>query len=64
ATLADALRALHLTTNDVDTAYGLIAVDPDRGTYALRVDDPVAARVAAAGGTVFSDPRVETGGED
>ncbi len=60
ATLADALRALHLTAADVDVDYGLIAVDPDRGTYALRVDDPAVARVAAAGCTVFADPRIET----
>ncbi|WP_024799393.1 hypothetical protein [Nocardia sp. BMG51109] len=57
ATLDDALCALHLTRSDVDTAYGLVAVDPDRGTYALRVDDRAAARATTA--TVFSDPHVE-----
>ncbi|QIS22537.1 hypothetical protein [Nocardia terpenica] len=60
ATLNDALRALHLTPSEVDTGYGLVAVDPNRGTYALRVDEPVAERVAAtSGATVFADPRIE-----
>ncbi|WP_280330851.1 hypothetical protein, partial [Nocardia wallacei] len=50
ATLADAQRALHQTTNDVDTAKGHIALDPDRGTNAQRVDHPVPPPLAAARG--------------
>ncbi|MEU4432322.1 hypothetical protein AB0F65_16685 [Nocardia rhamnosiphila] len=45
--LADALRELGPAEDEVDRAYGLIAVDPDTGRFALRV------------ATVFADPPVE-----
>ncbi|WP_069161575.1 hypothetical protein [Nocardia altamirensis] len=62
ATLATALRELELTADDVDTAFGLVAVDPDQGLYALRVTDAAAARMSTGGNgnvEVFADPRVE-----
>lgn len=61
ATLADALRVLHLTEADVDTGYGLICLDPDDNLYTLRVDDAVATRMSEADsvGTVYADPRIE-----
>lgn len=66
ATLADALRVLHLTEADVDTGYGLICLDPDDNLYTLRVDDTVAARMSEAdsGATVYADPRIEPAGPD
>lgn len=61
ATLEAALRQLKLTVDDVDTAYGLVAVDPANGLYALRVTDAAAARMATAGPgiEIFADPRIE-----
>lgn len=62
ATLAAALRELHLTEDEVDLAYGLIAVDPALQLYALRVTEPAASRVAAGASDaaeVFADPRIE-----
>ncbi|WP_405485641.1 hypothetical protein [Nocardia sp. NBC_00511] len=67
ATLEVALRTLGLPASDVDTAYGLIALDPEQGLYALRVTDSAATRLTAAAEpdiTVFADPRIETSGED
>ncbi|MEU7137926.1 hypothetical protein ABZ942_00600 [Nocardia sp. NPDC046473] len=63
ATLEAALRELKLTADDVDTAYGLVAVDPANGLYALRVTDAAAARMTTAGPgvEVFADPRIEPG---
>lgn len=61
ATLEAALRELKLTADDVDTAYGLVAVDPENGLYALRVTDAAAARMNSngTGVDVFADPRIE-----
>ncbi|PXX69326.1 hypothetical protein DFR70_1021015 [Nocardia tenerifensis] len=58
-----ALRELHLTADDVDTAYGLVAVDPEQGLYALRVTDAAAARMGTDGSgvQVFADPRIGPG---
>lgn len=67
ATLEVALRTLGLPASDVDTAYGLIALDPEQGLYVLRVSDSAATRLTAAAEsdvTVFADPRIETTGED
>ncbi|MFD6157645.1 hypothetical protein ACFWF7_36950 [Nocardia sp. NPDC060256] len=63
ATLEAALRELKLTADDVDTAYGLVPVDPANGLYALRVTDAAAARMTDAGPgvVVFADPRIEPG---
>ncbi|WP_433657708.1 hypothetical protein ACQPW1_38785 [Nocardia sp. CA-128927] len=63
ATLDAALRELKLTVDDVDAAYGLVAVDPANGLYALRVTDAAAARMTTTGSGVeiFADPRIEPG---
>lgn len=64
ATLADALRKLQLTIDDVDAAFGLVAVDPEQNLYALRVTDTAAARMATNGQgdvEIFADPRIEPG---
>ncbi|MBF6327332.1 hypothetical protein [Nocardia transvalensis] len=59
--LTDALRVLQLAKEDVDTAFGLVAVDPDAGLYAIRVTDDAAARLTTSGNgaTIFADPRIE-----
>ncbi|MEU4313791.1 hypothetical protein [Nocardia sp. NPDC024068] len=57
--LADAVRALGLTDDEVDSDYGLIELDPDTGRFALRVQARVAARLAADPAvTVFADPPI------
>ncbi|WP_214317164.1 hypothetical protein [Nonomuraea sediminis] len=55
ATLADAIDRLDLAEEDVDTSYGLVAVDPDEGLYALRVTD----RAGRKAGPPFADPKIE-----
>ncbi|MGW5385893.1 hypothetical protein [Nocardia sp. NPDC003963] len=58
--LADAVRALDLAESEVDCEYGLIALDPDTGRFALRVTASAAARLAAdTATTVFADPPIE-----
>ncbi|GAA2868483.1 hypothetical protein GCM10010517_28290 [Streptosporangium fragile] len=60
ATLADAMRRLGLSEEEVDTGYGLVSVDPDRGLYGLRVSESAADRLdPGTGGGVYSDPRIE-----
>ncbi|MGA6208572.1 hypothetical protein ACPESR_27835 [Nocardia testacea] len=62
--LADALRELGLAEDEVDREYGLIAVDPDTGRFALRVAASAAARLASgSAATVFADPPVEPLGD-
>ncbi|MET8797739.1 hypothetical protein ABZV91_15035 [Nocardia sp. NPDC004568] len=62
--LADALRELGLAEDEVDREYGLIAVDPDTGRFALRVAASAAARLATGNAaTVFADPPVEPLGD-
>ncbi|MEU0566788.1 hypothetical protein ABZ297_15550 [Nonomuraea sp. NPDC005983] len=55
ATLADAVERLGLEEQDVDTAYGLVAIDPDEGLYALRVTGESAGRA----GQPYADPKIE-----
>ncbi|NUP26407.1 MAG: hypothetical protein HOQ36_10825 [Nocardia sp.] len=57
--LADALRELGLGEAEVDHEYGLIALDPETGRFALRVAASAAARLADTAATVFADPPVE-----
>ena len=58
--LADALRELDLAESEVDCEYGLIALDPETGRFALRVAASAATRLAAdTAATVFADPPVE-----
>ncbi|MBF6351936.1 hypothetical protein IU448_23390 [Nocardia flavorosea] len=63
--LADALRALDLAEDEVDCEYGLIALDPDAGRFALRVADAAAARLTVSGvARVFADPPIGSGTAD
>lgn len=55
ATLDDAIERLNLADDDVDRAYGLVAVDPDQGLYALRVTDAAGRRA----GPPYADPKIE-----
>ncbi|MEO3807632.1 hypothetical protein ABGB17_01370 [Sphaerisporangium sp. B11E5] len=59
ATLADARHELGLAEDEVDTAYGLVPLDPDQGLYALRVTEPAAGRAAPPAGGPYSDPPIE-----
>ncbi|MEN3539210.1 hypothetical protein AAH991_29135 [Microbispora sp. ZYX-F-249] len=69
ATLEAAMRRLGLTEDEVDTAYGLVPVDPDRNLYVLRVTEDAGRRVGGQGtggadsgradGGPYSDPPIE-----
>ncbi|WP_327085089.1 hypothetical protein OIE66_22260 [Nonomuraea sp. NBC_01738] len=54
ATLDDAIERLGLREEEVDTGYGLVAIDPDQGLYGLRVTDEAGHRM----GPPFSDPKI------
>ncbi|HEX4815064.1 MAG TPA: hypothetical protein VFV66_20165 [Nonomuraea sp.] len=56
AGLGDALAALGLSEDEVDTDYGLVAVDPAAGLYVLRVTEEAGRRVD---GDVYADPPTE-----
>ncbi|MEV7806744.1 hypothetical protein AB0O28_27730 [Microbispora sp. NPDC088329] len=49
ATLEEAMRRLDLTADEVDTAYGLVPVDPARNLYVLRVTEDAGRRVGDPG---------------
>ncbi|WP_310741880.1 hypothetical protein [Microbispora sp. H13382] len=65
ATLEAAMRRLDLAEDEVDTAYGLVPVDPDRDLYVLRVTEDAGRRVGDSGGAgvadggPYSDPPIE-----
>ncbi|MEV4460408.1 hypothetical protein ACWEQG_32155 [Microbispora sp. NPDC004025] len=64
ATLEAAMRRLDLAEDEVDTAYGLVPVDPDRDLYVLRVTEDAGRRVGGpdaggADGGPYSDPPIE-----
>lgn len=64
--LADVARMLGLNPDEIDREFGIIATDPGRGLYAVRVTTEAAARASAAlkarpaheGEGIFSDPRI------
>lgn len=63
--LADALRTLGLSEDEVDCDYGLIALDPDAGRFALRVGAAAAARLAnSTAARVFADPSIGSSSGD
>jgi hypothetical protein len=70
--LAEAAAALGLAAAELDAEFGVIATDPDRGLYAVRVAADAAARAEQAlnargvGGAegLFSDPPIESAGPD
>ncbi|MEV7006789.1 hypothetical protein [Streptosporangium sp. NPDC051022] len=60
ATLEQAMDRLGLSSEEVDTGYGLVLIDPGQGLYGLRVTEAAACRIdPAAGGGPYSDPRIE-----
>jgi hypothetical protein len=61
ATLQTAMERLDLAPDEVDTDYGLVPVDPDRGTFVLLVTEPAGRRVGSAEGAAgpFANPRIE-----
>ncbi|WP_280397678.1 hypothetical protein [Nocardia carnea] len=62
--LADALNALGLTEDEIDRDFGMVAVDPDAGRFALRVGAETAARLGDSSARVFADPPIESLGTD
>ena len=61
ANLEDAIRMLELTPDEVDTDYGLVPIDPERGKYVLLVTPAAAERIVQLSGVEgpFSNPRIE-----
>ncbi|MFD0660810.1 hypothetical protein [Thermocatellispora tengchongensis] len=57
ATLADALARLELAEEDVDTAFGLVPIDPGTGLYAVRVAEEASHRAANTAGGPSPTPR-------
>jgi hypothetical protein len=57
--LADAARQLKVTTEDLDASFGVVAVDPDRQLYSVRVRaDRVKPDESSEYRGPFSDPEV------
>ncbi|MFC4058888.1 hypothetical protein ACFOWE_11315 [Planomonospora corallina] len=60
ATLERALEELGLPEEEVDTGYGLVAIDPGQDLYGLRVSEAAARRMDRRGdGGPYSDPPIE-----
>ncbi|MGW4642504.1 hypothetical protein ACWEN6_28580 [Sphaerisporangium sp. NPDC004334] len=59
ATLEGAMRRLGLSEEEVDTAYGLVPLDPGQGLYAVRVTEQAGHRVTPPGEGPFADPPIE-----
>ncbi|WP_439648629.1 hypothetical protein [Herbidospora yilanensis] len=62
ATLDMALRELRLKKEEVDVAYGVVAIDPDHGLYGLRVSAMAAHRLTATPEAMdgpWADPKIE-----
>jgi hypothetical protein len=65
STIEDAQRRLGLADDEVDTAYGLVPVDPAHGTYALLVTEAAGARLQGAPEArgsyqgPFANPKIE-----
>jgi hypothetical protein len=58
-TLADAARQLKVTIEDLDASFGVVAVDPDRKLYSVRVRaDRVKADESSEYRGPFSDPEI------
>ena len=63
--VAEAAQSLGLAPEDLDPEFGVIATDPVRNLYAIRVPEEAAARAAGklgerSGGAegIFSDPKI------
>ncbi|GAA3155251.1 hypothetical protein GCM10010466_52770 [Planomonospora alba] len=60
ATLERAMEELGLPEEEVDTGYGLVAIDPGRSLYGLRVTEAAARRMDRREGSgPYSDPPIE-----
>ncbi|NNN34480.1 hypothetical protein HLK59_29785 [Streptomyces sp. S3(2020)] len=65
ASLEDAQRRLGLADDEVDTAYGLVPVDPAHGTCALLVTEEAASRIQGTAGAKgsyrgpYANPKIE-----
>lgn len=65
SSLEDAQRRLGLADDEVDTAYGLVPVDPAHGTYVLLVTEEAGSRIQGTAGAKgsykgpYANPRIE-----
>ena len=59
-TLIDAARQLRVPVEDVDASFGVVAVDPDKGLYSVRVrPDHLPPSESSEYRGPFSDPKIE-----
>jgi hypothetical protein len=59
--LEQAAETLHVAPSALDTAFGIVLVDPGRGIFTVRVDRAALDAAGAPDGGVegpFSDPRI------
>ncbi|MGI5466731.1 hypothetical protein [Streptomyces sp. CA-132043] len=65
-TLQGAQRRLGLGDDEVDSAYGLVSVDPARNLFALMVTEEAGSRIGGTPGTQgpYANPRIEPFGPD
>jgi hypothetical protein len=64
ATLSQVRRRLGLTSEEVDTAFGVVNIDPKRNLYTILVEEEAARRVSGRPEVKgpFSNPKIETFG--
>jgi len=56
--LDEAARQLDVAVEDLDPDFGVVAIDPDRGLYSVRVDASKLGRGFEEGQGPFSDPDI------
>ncbi|AWN45375.1 hypothetical protein DK419_02785 [Methylobacterium terrae] len=56
--LQQAARSLGVRQSDMDRAFGVVPIDPDRGLFAVKVRSASVAVQGEAGGNRFSNPRI------
>jgi hypothetical protein len=59
-TLSDAARQLNVPVEDLDASFGVVAVDPNKGLYSVRVRaDHLKPGESSEYRGPFSDPKIE-----
>ncbi|MGV9456404.1 hypothetical protein [Streptomyces sp. NPDC003635] len=61
ARLQDAMREYGLASDEVDESYGVVPVDPERGTHVMMVTEDAAGRITGGAGAQgpFANPKIE-----
>jgi hypothetical protein len=61
ATLARVRRKLKLTKDEIDPDFGLVSLSPERGLYAILVEEAAGEKLRGAEGVEgpFSNPKIE-----